>query len=226
LTPYITRESNVIEIGCGTGYYGMHFAPQCNTYLGVDIAPAHAAKFQEKIEQANIKNAAVQIGDATNLIDIPAASFDVVLVLGPMYHLPPEERALAFSETKRICKPGGTLAYAYINRIGAYLTGCFLSSAEYPTLRANTFALEQSRDDLRPELFYFTMPEEIAVCAADHGLTVLENVGVDYMFTAELINEASQEQLAAWDAIFLAMNKSSTCSGTSNHALMICKNDA
>ena len=28
LAPYITPEKTVVELGCGGGYYGLHFAPR------------------------------------------------------------------------------------------------------------------------------------------------------------------------------------------------------
>ena len=36
---FVTSQSSVIEIGCGTGYYGMFLADKCKSYLGVDITP-------------------------------------------------------------------------------------------------------------------------------------------------------------------------------------------
>ena len=44
LAPFIRSDSHVIEIGCGTGYYGMYFAPFCARYRGIEMekmAEAH-----------------------------------------------------------------------------------------------------------------------------------------------------------------------------------------
>ena len=35
---YISKDSNVVEIGCGTGYYGIFCADKCKKYIGVDLA--------------------------------------------------------------------------------------------------------------------------------------------------------------------------------------------
>ena len=39
LEEFIHEGADVIELGCGTGYYAMHFSSRCRTYLGVDMVP-------------------------------------------------------------------------------------------------------------------------------------------------------------------------------------------
>jgi len=113
---FIGGESRVLEVGCGTGYYGMYFADKCGEYVGIDLFPKHIEVFQRKINENGMKNVSCQVGDATKLDGIADDSFDVVCCFGPMYHLPPDERELVFAECRRICKPGGVIAFAYINK--------------------------------------------------------------------------------------------------------------
>src|SRR5690349_1863998 len=96
LDGYITNEKRVLELGCGTGYYGMYYADKCAEYVGVDLFPLHIELFNQKIAQNNLRNVSCQLGDATKLEGIGDNSFDVVLCLGPMYHLPPDEREFVF----------------------------------------------------------------------------------------------------------------------------------
>ncbi|MCL2674682.1 MAG: class I SAM-dependent methyltransferase, partial [Defluviitaleaceae bacterium] len=118
LDEYITSESCVIELGCGTGYYSMYFADKCAQYTGVDLSPDNIAVFREKIVAEKKENIRAAVGDATALSEFQGNSFDVVLCLGPMYHLPQEERAKVFDECCRIARPGAILAFAYINGLG------------------------------------------------------------------------------------------------------------
>ena len=114
LEKYINKETSVIEIGCGTGYYGMFLADKCKEYTGVDLTPENIELFNEKIKVANIKNITTMVGDAIDLVNIEDNGYDIVLMLGPMYHLLPEERGLAVKEAKRICKDSGIIIISYI----------------------------------------------------------------------------------------------------------------
>ena len=48
LEPFISKETRILEIGCGTGYYGMYYADKCKEYRGVDIVPSHIEMFRKK----------------------------------------------------------------------------------------------------------------------------------------------------------------------------------
>lgn len=55
---------------------------------------------------------------ALRLASLDDASVDVVLLLGPLYHLrSPDDRRACVHESARILKPGGTLVAAGINRL-------------------------------------------------------------------------------------------------------------
>ena len=222
LRPYIRPDSRVAELGCATGYYAFRFAPLCKSYLGVDLSPTNIALFREKIQASGLSNAQAEVGDATKLALLDR-QFDVVLALGPMYHLPEGERALVFAECRRICKPGGTLAFAYINKGGAYMKACIDFPDAYPSPAATEPVLEKGEDDLRPGLFYFTTPEEMAADAERCGLTVLENHGLDFTYGAARINEMDEEKFAAWMALSDLLCETPSCTGMSNHALLICR---
>ena len=227
LEPYITPRSAVIELGCGTGYYGMHFAGRCKSYMGVDLTPGNIALFQEKIQRQGLQNVAAQIGDATHLTGIPDNRFDVVLCLGPMYHLPPEERELVFTECKRICKDGGTAAFAYINKVGVYIGACVHDQAReiYPNEQANHAVLQCGKDDLRPDLFFYSMPEEMEQDAARHGFRKLKNLGTDFFLTMSIVEQMDDEKFGLLKPLLDQMTSHESCTGMSNHALLVCQKE-
>ena len=67
LHEHIGKSSRVLEVGCGTGYYGMHFADKCKEYLGIDLFPHHIDIFQRKIQEKGLKNLSCRVGNATCL---------------------------------------------------------------------------------------------------------------------------------------------------------------
>ncbi len=221
----ITKNSRVLEVGCGTGYYGMYYASQCKNYVGVDIVPSHIEIFREKIKQAGMENVSCSVGDATNLKEFTDESFDVVLCLGPIYHLPAEERELVAAECNRVCKKGGIVALAYINKVGAYAGACIYDDWRevYPNERANDLILKQESDDSQTGLFFYTTAEDMETLAKKNNLQKIKNLGTDFMIAMKIVNDMSDEKFELLKPLYDEMTSRESCTGMSNHALMICK---
>jgi len=64
---YIDLTTSVIEIGCATGYYGVHFADKCKEYVGIDLSPENINMFKSKIYSGHLNNVTAMVGDATKL---------------------------------------------------------------------------------------------------------------------------------------------------------------
>jgi len=237
LDPYITPETDVVEFGCATGYYAGHWHDKCKSYLGVDIVQENVDFFNAK----NLSNAEGQrtayakLGDAIYCPDFAKDSFGVVLCLGPMYHLPAEERALAMAEMARICKPGGVLAFAYVNKVGVLMhamTNRWVRKqlpwykrlrwyqTYYPNHKGNDSIFAGVNDIDNP--FFFTMPEEMESLAEQCGLRVIQNAGVDTTLNEAQINHMDGEQYACWLEFAEYMLQFPSVTGMANHALMIC----
>ena len=231
LEPYITPETDVVEFGCATGHYAEHWQGKCKSYTGVDIVQENVDFFNGK----GLSNAKAQLGDATNCPEPAGNSFDIVLCLGPMYHLPAEQRPLAMAEMARICKPGGVLAFAYINEAGALMQAMTNRigrdklpwrkrlrryNAYYPNRKGNECIFAGVNDIDNP--FFFTMPEEMEPLAAQCGLRVIRNAGINIMLNEEQINHMDGEQYDCWLEFAEYMLQWPSVTGMANHALMIC----
>ena len=235
LDSHITPEKDVVEFGCATGHYAEHWHDKCKSYLGVDIVQENVDFFNAK----GLSNARAQLGDATCCPEIEDNSFDVVLCLGPMYHLPEDERALAMAEMARVCKPGGTLAFAYINKVGVLMQAMTNRvwrhkipwrkrlkwyNTYYPNRKGNECIFAGVNDVDNP--FFFTMPEELEPLAQQCGLRVLQNAGVDITMNAAQINHMDDEQYACWLEFAEYMLRFPSVTGMAGHALMICEKNA
>lgn len=220
----IKKSDRVLEVGCATGYYGFYYADKCREYLGIDIVPEHIRLFRQKLAERHLPNVSCRLGDATALRDIEDDSFDVVLCLGPMYHLPPAERELAFAECARVCRRGGIAAFAYINKIGVYAGACVLDS-RYPTELANRCVLENGTDDIRPDTFFYTMPEQMNAAAQRHGLCKIKNLGTDFFMLMNVVNEMDDARFETLRPLYDQMAGYESCTGLSNHALLVCKKE-
>ena len=225
LSKYISSGSNVIELGCATGYYGLFFADLCSHYTGVDISPDNISIFNEQLISKGISNIHAVVGDATDLSEFADNSFDVVLCLGPMYHLPHKERLKVFDECSRIARSNAILAFAYMNRIGVYAGACVNDNSrdKYPNMTTNKYVFEYSTDDERPGTFLFTSPEEMEDDAKQKDFEVLKNCGLDFFFASNAIDIMDDEKFNCYLELADRMSESRSCVGLSSHALLICR---
>lgn len=127
LERYVPSGAISADIGVGVGHYAELLARKdCFVHL-LDISPMLLRAAQERLERCGLTHRikGVHRASATDLGCLESANFDVVLMLGPMYHLRGlEERQQAVKEATRVVKPGGLLFAAGVNRL-AYLRDLF-----------------------------------------------------------------------------------------------------
>jgi SAM-dependent methyltransferase len=106
----LTPSACVLDVGGGTGVHAEWLARDGHPVHLIDIVPAHVEA------AARVPGVSAAVGDARTL-PVEDGSVDVVLLLGPLYHLvDAEDRARALTEARRVLRPGGTLAAAGISR--------------------------------------------------------------------------------------------------------------
>ena len=110
---YLNPSMKILEVGAGTGRYSHYFARKGYTVHAVELVENNIAGFKKK----TLPNEDIRIvqGDAVNLCMLKDNVYDIVLHLGPMYHLSTEaDRKAAISEALRVTKPNGKVFMAYI----------------------------------------------------------------------------------------------------------------
>ncbi len=100
--------ADVLEIGCGqgTGARIIHdlFSPK--RYVGIDLDPRMIRRAERRAN--HLPNSEFREGDVSNL-DLPDASFDLVMDFGIVHHIPNWHDALG--EVHRVLKPGGEFLF-------------------------------------------------------------------------------------------------------------------
>lgn len=109
---YLQPGAKILEIGAGTGRYSITLAQEGYNVTAVELTEHNLNILRSKITP-DLTIRALQ-GDALDLSMLPNDSFDLTLVLGPMYHLfDLGDKNQAMAEAVRVTKPGGILMTAY-----------------------------------------------------------------------------------------------------------------
>lgn len=119
------------------------------------------------------------------------------------------------------------VAIAYLNSVGEY-AGCCVHDewrAHYPNESANELVLKQYTDDVHEDVFFFTMPERIEADASRYGLTKIKNLETHFSTMMSVVNNMTDEQFVLQEPLYDQMVSHESCTGMSNHALLICRKE-
>ena len=109
---YLKPGMRVLEIGAGTGRYSHALALQGYQVDAVELIEHNIDMFKKNTLPG--ETVTVTQGNATNLQEFVSETYDITLVLGPMYHLfTKEDQRKALSEAVRVTKKGGVIFVAY-----------------------------------------------------------------------------------------------------------------
>ncbi len=109
---YLRPGDRIMEIGCGTGRYALHYARRGHRVTALDLLESNLAVLRDHMRPEDCVEVAQ--GNALDLSRWPDEAFDVTLLLGPMYHLFTEaDKLTALREALRVTKRGGLLFVAY-----------------------------------------------------------------------------------------------------------------
>jgi ubiquinone/menaquinone biosynthesis C-methylase UbiE len=109
---YIKPGDRIIEIGAGTGRYSHVLARQGYCVDAVELIQYNIDVFRQHTEPD--EQITITQGNAMDLSGFADDTYDVALLLGPMYHLfTKEDKQKALCEAIRVTKQGGVIFVAY-----------------------------------------------------------------------------------------------------------------
>ena len=86
---YLKQGMRVLDIGAGAGEYSLYFANKGYRVDAVELADKNVEEFRKRLT-GNI-DVDLRQGNALDLSDFENETFDIVLLLGPLYHLHEEK---------------------------------------------------------------------------------------------------------------------------------------
>jgi ubiquinone/menaquinone biosynthesis C-methylase UbiE len=172
----------ILDVGGASGVHAAWLAELGHRVHVVDPVPGH-------VEQAGSRaDVTAEVGDARRLTAADA-TFDAVLLLGPLYHLTdPPDRLQALREAARVVVPGGPVFAAAISRFASLFNGLVEEALFDPAFRA---IVERDLSDGQhrnptgtPSWFttaYFHHPSEVVAEIEAAGLVPVGLFGIEGM---------------------------------------------
>ena len=178
--------ATVADVGGGPGRYATWLAQRGYQVQLVDPVSLHVEQARAAATEARVAIAGARVGDARAL-DFADASFDAVLLLGPLYHLPERaDRVKSLAEARRVCRPGGVVIAAAISRFASTLDGLrggYLADPAFAAVVVTDLESGQHRNPTGdPSYFttaYFHRPEDLAAECEAAGLRPSATVGIE-----------------------------------------------
>lgn len=182
---YLPKERAVIyDVGGGVGMYSRWLGELGHEVHLIELSP-NAVEYAKNINSSiGYPIYSLEVGDARN-INRPDSSADVVLLMGPMYHLTDKkDRLKVLNETKRVLKKGGLLLCAGITRYGSMIWALSVYGSKNSILDEMEF-LDMIRKEIkeghhiRPDKYpyfiarsYFHLPKELKSEIVKAGFSV------------------------------------------------------
>ena len=227
LDEYIKDKSTILDCAAGTGIYAFYLADKGHNVTATDITPRHIDIINKKLaEKAYCMKTAVM--DATDLSAFADETFDVVLNMGPFYHLVhKDDRDKCFKESLRVLKKGGLLFTAYIPRYYVFQQVALQNTEYLDANLAKQFIQtgELHHDDEKcfwTDTYYSTC-EEMEALYKQYGLTVVDHFAQDGATPhfAEKIDMWNEEQFQVWCDYHYSVCREKTILGASNHVIVV-----
>lgn len=170
--------ARILDVGGGTGVHAEWLTADGHTVHVVDPVPLHVERAR------HVPGVTAELGDARAL-EAEASTYDVVLLLGPLYHLLDRaERVTAWREAARVVRPGGLVAGAAISRWASWhdIFRLRIEDADFRryvdgALRDGVHAPEPGRPFFTTA--YFHRPEDLVAEAREAGLDVAPALAVE-----------------------------------------------
>ena len=220
---YIKPGDRVLEVGAGTGRYSHALARQGYTVDAVELIGHNIDVFQNNTQPG--ENISITQGNALDLSAFSDNTYDITLLLGPLYHLyTKEDKRQALREAIRVTRPGGVIFAAYVISDGCLLDEGFLRGninvAEYVKtglLDGETFAAKSEPKDL----FELVRKEDVDELMRDFPTTRLHYVASDgcALLLRDVIDAMDDDAFALYLNYHFATCERADLLGVTSHAL-------
>ena len=214
----------ILEIGAGTGRYSVTLAKQGLDVTAVELISHNLEILTGKLDGSE-KIKTFQ-GNALDLSFLPDNSFDLTLLLGPMYHLyTKQDKLKALSEAIRVTKPGGRIFVAYCMNEPTIVQYVFGQDHLHEILDNNMVTADWHCISEPKDLFAMVRVEEIAELDESFPVERIKLVATDGAtnYMRDRIDAMDDETFSKWIEYHFLICERQDLVGASHHTLDIIK---
>lgn len=218
---FLKNGDKILDVGAGTGAYSIHYAKKGYSVKAVEPVRKNLDTLVTKIN-SNMK-IQTYLGNALDLSKYEDNSFDLVLCLGPLYHLHTKKEQLqCIDEVKRVCKNEGYIFFAYISNDMVIITEAFKYNPNF--LLSDHYDHETFKVEDNPFVF-FTVEKFRELMDEANLVKEIEFAaeGLSELLHDE-INNLSKEQFEEWVRYHQYVCQKEEVLGYSNHIIYVAKN--
>lgn len=225
----IPAGSAILDVGGGPGRYSIFLSRAGHQVTLLDLSPGNVAFARAKAAELGAELCGYVEGDALDLSRFEEASFDVVLLMGPLYHLVREsDRERALRESLRVLSPGGLLIAGFIARFAFLITRLRTDPSDISyvsnmhQLLADGVNIVDGENRGFPNAF-FVHPADIAPWMSRFGLTQLRLAAAEpFVAAAEpAVNALDDESFDRWADVCYRMGTDPVTWGSAEHMLYV-----
>ena len=218
---------SILDVGGGPGRYAIEFARHGYSVTLLDISRENLKLARQRTSEAQVSLADVIHANAVDLSKLGSASYDVVLLMGPLYHLLSRgERVQAIQEAMRVLKPRGKLFAAFITRFAPFRYVAIgepvwlVENPEYARQLLETGIHDQPTQFAKA---YYAHPDEVVPLMESCALRTLRLVGCEGVVAEhdDKVNKLTEKAWEAWVDLNYRLGQDPTLYGASDHLLYV-----
>ncbi len=219
----------ILDVGGAAGAYAFPLAEQGYEVHLIDPVALHIEQARAHAKEAQVQLASYSVGDARK-IQQQDQSADVVLFLGPLYHLVKrQERLQALREAYRVLKPGGVLIAAAISRFSSLIDGLYrgmLLERKFREIVQEDIKTghHQSEDAKYFTTAYLHRPQQLKEEIKECGFQEITLLAVEGPVWQETVIESVKKDSEAWQQLLSFLEQIETdesIMGASAHLIAV-----
>jgi lysine 2,3-aminomutase len=180
----VQSDDDVLDMGCGTGRFTIPLAERARSVAGLDMSPMMLLTARKKLADRGLE-ADLCEGDMADL-PFPDASFDVVVSMLALMHIPRQDRQKVFHEVARVLRPGGRLLIGVKNSVFERM------------FRGDRFAAVDITDVESEELIFTGTRDGVNMVAPWHSFSPDELTSLSAVAGLCLVHLRGNSPISAW----------------------------